>query len=145
MGLFSDKKEEDKVIEKTPIEEKVSDGKKEVKKTSKKLPKKAVAKGKGTYNSDGQMAYKFILKPWITEKAQELMASNKYIFKLRLGSTKREAKLAVEKLYDVKVESVNIINIPQKKRRFGRVTGKKAAIRKAIVTLKKGNKIEIFE
>jgi ribosomal protein L23 len=43
------------------------------------------------------------------------------------------------------VAGVNIVNIPQKKRRFGKFMGKKSAIKKAIVTLKKGSKIEIFE
>ncbi|MFA6184132.1 MAG: 50S ribosomal protein L23 [Parcubacteria group bacterium] len=144
MGLFNKKKEEDAVIENSSVEE-VANDKKEVKKSSKKSVKKTVAKSEGVYQGDGQMAYQFIVKPWITEKAQGLMGDNKYIFKLRAGSTKREAKIAVEKLYNVKVESVNIINIPQKKRKFGRFVGKKGAIKKAIVTLKKGNKIEIFE
>ncbi|HFC76689.1 MAG TPA: 50S ribosomal protein L23 [Candidatus Moranbacteria bacterium] len=91
------------------------------------------------------MAYRFILRPWITEKTQGLMSENKYVFKLRLKTTKSQVKSAVEKLYNVEVDKINIVNIPQKKRRFGRVIGKKSAIKKAIVTLKKGHKIEIFE
>lgn len=145
MGLFSKKKEEDKVIEESSPKEKVSDDKKVAKKSSKKVVKKVEAEKVAAYKGDGQMAYKFIIKPWITEKTQELMSSNKYVFRLKAKATKREAKVAVEKLYDVKVESVNIVNIPQKKRRFGRFSGMKSAVRKAIVTLKKGNKIEIFE
>ncbi|MDY0302396.1 MAG: 50S ribosomal protein L23 [Candidatus Moranbacteria bacterium] len=86
-----------------------------------------------------------MVKPWITEKTQELMTTDKYVFRLRAKTTKREAKVAIEKLYNVKVIGVNIVNIPSKKRRFGRYTGMKSAVRKAIVTLKKGDKIEIFE
>jgi large subunit ribosomal protein L23 len=144
MGLFNKKKEEE-VTEEISKEVEVLETEKESKKSPKKSAKKAVAQKDMAYSGDGQMAYKFIIKPWITEKAQELMGNNKYVFKLRAKTTKRETCVAVEKLYNVKVEDVNIINIPQKKRRFGRFVGKKSAIRKAIVTLKKGDKIEIFE
>lgn len=145
MGLFNKKKEED-VTEEVSKETEVLETEKETKKSPKKSAKKSVTEKKEVaYQGDGQMAYKFIIKPWITEKAQELMGNSKYVFKLRSKTTKREVKVAVEKLYDVKVEGVNIINIPQKKRRFGRFVGKKSAIRKAVVTLKKGDKIEIFE
>lgn len=144
MGLFNKKKEEE-VTEEISKEVEALEAEKDSKKSSKKSTKKVVAQKDIAYSGDGQMAYKFIIKPWITEKAQELMGNNKYVFKLRAKATKRETRVAVEKLYNVKVEDVNIINIPQKKRRFGRFVGKKSAIRKAIVTLKKGDKIEIFE
>ncbi len=145
MGLFNKKNEEDEVVKNSLAEEKISDDKVVAKKSSKKVAKKAGTEKVNAYKGDGQMAYKFIIKPWITEKTQELMGNNKYVFRLRAKSTKREAKVAVEKLYDVQVESVNIINIPQKKRKFGRFSGMKSAVRKAVVTLKKGSKIEIFE
>jgi len=134
MGLF-DKKELDKKEEKKPIVKSsavVEDDKKSV------APAVVTQEGAG-------LAYKFIVKPWITEKTQELMTTDKYVFRLRAKTTKREAKVAIEKLYNVKVIGVNIVNIPSKKRRFGRYTGMKSAVRKAIVTLKKGDKIEIFE
>jgi len=142
MGLFNTKKEDDIVEAKAVKEEKSL----AVEKDAKKADKKVVAtKNVVDIPNDGQMAYDFIVKPWITEKAQELMASNKYIFRLRAKTTKREAKVAVERLYNVRVESVNMINIPSKKKRFGRSMGMKSAVRKAVVTLKKGDKIEIFE
>lgn len=134
MGLFN--KKEDGTEEK---EEKV------VKKEEKSLVTKKAVTNAIINQGDAQMAYKFIVKPWITEKTQELMAASKYVFRLRAKTTKREAKVAVERLYGVKVESVNIINIPSKERRFGRNKGLKSAVRKAVVTLKKGDKIEIFE
>lgn len=141
MGLFN-KKEETKVEEEKVIakDEKSSTDKK----PAKSKEEKAVAKIAAS-KSDAQMAYDFIIKPWITEKAQELMSANKYVFRLKAKTTKREAKVAVERLYNVRVEDVNIINIPSKKRRFGRYQGMKSAVRKAIVTLKEGDKIEIFE
>lgn len=141
MGLFN-KKEETKIEEeKVVLEEQETPV---VKVATKKKSDKAVAKIVAT-KSDAQMAYDFIIKPWITEKAQELMSANKYVFKLKAKTTKREAKVAVERLYNVRVEDVNIINIPSKKRRFGRNQGMKSAVRKAVVTLKEGDKIEIFE
>lgn len=145
MGLFNKKSKEENVTEDSAKEEKVSAEKKVAKKSSKKAVKKVKAEKVNAYEGDGQMAYKFIVKPWITEKTQELMSNNKYVFRLRAKTTKREAKVAVENLYGVKVASVNLVNIPEKKRRFGRFAGMKSAVRKAIVTLKKGNKIEIFE
>ncbi|NLC30489.1 MAG: 50S ribosomal protein L23 [Candidatus Moranbacteria bacterium] len=134
MGLF-DKKELDKKEEKKPIVKSSA-----VVEADKKSSSPAVVTQEGA-----GLAYKFIVKPWITEKTQELMTTDKYVFRLRAKTTKREAKVAIEKLYNVKVIGVNIVNIPSKKRRFGRYTGMKSAVRKAIVTLKKGDKIEIFE
>lgn len=145
MGLFNKKKEEDEVVEKTSAKNEVADVKEDSVKSSKKPAKKSAVKDFKANPSDGQMAYEFIVKPWITEKAQELMGVGKYIFRVKKGTTKREARVAVERLYDVRVSDVNIINIPSKKRKFGRFTGKKSAVRKAVVTLKKGDKIEIFE
>lgn len=139
MGLFNRKKEdkvEDKSLKKD--EKNVKVAKKMIKKNDKKDT--AVIPAENT-----EMAYRFILHPWITEKTQELMSVNKYVFKLRPKTTKRQVKLAVEKLYNVKIAKINIINIPQKRRKFGKVIGKKSAIRKAIVTLAKGHKIEVFE
>lgn len=134
MGLF-DKKELDKKEEKKPIVKSSA-----VIEADKKSSAPAVVTQEGA-----GLAYKFIVKPWITEKTQELMTTDKYVFRLRAKTAKREAKVAIEKLYNVKVIGVNIVNIPSKKRRFGRYTGMKSAVRKAIVTLKKGDKIEIFE
>ena len=73
------------------------------------------------------------------------MSGDKYVFKVRKDAGKIQAKKAIEKLYGVEVEKINIVNIPQKKRRFGRIVGKNSAVKKAIATLKKGNKIEFFE
>lgn len=142
MGLFGNKKEEEKKDAPVKAEEKkVSAPKKEEKKTdSDKKSEKVLLQ-----DVDGSLAYKFIVRPWVTEKTHDLMGNDKYVFKVRRETTKNQAKKAVEGLYNVEVKKVNIVNIPQKKRRFGRVMGKKAGVKKAIVTLKEGNKIEVFE
>ena len=144
MGLFSKKKDNessknDSSKEKVAASD-VSKKEESKKNDSAKANKQVLYKGE-----DGTLAYKFIVKPWITEKTHELMSDSKYVFKVRSGANKNQVRNAVEKLYGVKVTSINMINIHEKKRRFGRSVGKKSSIRKAVVTLKQGDKIEIFE
>lgn len=86
-----------------------------------------------------------IIAPWITERSHNLMAENKYVFKVVKNSSKDEVKRAIESLYKVTVTKINSVNIPAKTRTRGRTMGKKAGFKKAIVTLKKGDKIELFE
>jgi len=91
--------------------------------------------------------HEIIVRPIITEKAMEQKEKfNKVTFEVRKDANKLEVKEAVEKLFGVKVEKVNIINVHGKRRyRFGRFLGKEPSWRKAIVTLKAGYKIEFFE
>lgn len=86
----------------------------------------------------------FIKQPWVTEKAGGLGAFGKYIFVIDKKANKSEVKKAVEKIYNVKVEDVNIANIKGKAKRLGRSLGKTSGLKKAIVTLKKGQKIDIM-
>jgi len=71
------------------------------------------------------------------------MALNKYVFKVAGHSNKNQIKKAIEELYNVKVIKINIINILPKKRNFARKTGWKSGYKKAIATLKEGDKIEM--
>ena len=86
-----------------------------------------------------------IVEPVITEAATECAEENKYIFKISAKANKVQIKAAIEKIYKVKVEKINTISMPKKARSRGRVLGWKPGYRKAIVTLKTGNKIDIFE
>lgn len=88
---------------------------------------------------------KIILKPVITEQSMDCAAVGKYTFRVACDSNKFEIKDALEKIFKVKVIKVNIINVSGKERRRGRIVGKTSSWKKAIVTLKKGDKIEIFE
>ncbi|MFC1651720.1 50S ribosomal protein L23 [Patescibacteria group bacterium] len=88
---------------------------------------------------------RIIIKPVITEKATALAEKSKYTFRVPLKVTRLEIKKAIEKIYKVKVLKVNFIMVKSRKRRRGRVSGFSARWKKAIVTLKKGDKIEIFE
>jgi len=86
-----------------------------------------------------------IKRPIITEKSYQLMEENKYTFEVDRKSNKLEVKLAVQEIFDVTVEKVNIINVKPKKRRVGRYTGLTRNKKKAIVTLAEGQKIADFE
>ncbi len=86
---------------------------------------------------------KILLSPHITEKTGILAKRNQYVFKVLPQANKTEIKKAVEQLYKVKVVGLNIINIPAKKKRLGRSQGWKKGYKKAIVSLKPGQKIEI--
>lgn len=90
-----------------------------------------------------QIAARILQAPHITEKAINMGQENKYIFKISSEGNKAEVKKAVKELYGVKVVDVNIINIPKKKRRLGKNQGFKSGYKKAVVTLAKGEKIEI--
>ena len=94
-------------------------------------------------NVDLNKSYKIICKPIVTEKATKLSEYNKVVFEVAYKSNKNEIKGAVEKLFSVKVKSVNIINIKGKVKRFKGVLGKRNDIKKAVITLEEGNTIDI--
>ena len=84
-------------------------------------------------------------RPVLTEKTILLQQTeNKYTFDVELTATKPEIKDAVEKMFNVKVERVNVMNVAAKTKRLGKYVGKTNRRRKAIVTLKEGYSIELF-
>jgi len=89
--------------------------------------------------------YEVLTRPLITEKNSTLQAQNKYAFEVAGGANKPQVKQAVEKAFKVKVNAVNVITVPGKMRRVGRQIVLTKSWKKAIVTLKPGDKIEIFE
>lgn len=86
-----------------------------------------------------------IIKPVISERTTGLMEENKYTFLVENKANKVEIANAVEKIFNVTVERVNTLKTRGKNRRMGRFTGKTPDRKKAIVTLKEGDKIEIIE
>ncbi len=91
------------------------------------------------------MANTFIIKkPFITEKATDMAALGKYIFLVQDSANKSEVKKVVEAQYKVHVARVHIINARSKERRRGKIIGVRAGFKKAIVTLKKGEKLDIL-
>ena len=90
--------------------------------------------------------YDVILKPLVTEKSMAGMGDKKYVFLVHPDANKSMIKEAVEKIFGVKVESVNTLRTLGKIRRQGRTQGRTPEIKKAYVTLKKDSKpIEFFE
>ena len=90
--------------------------------------------------------YRVIVKPLITEKSSDLQANhNKYTFQTNLNANKHEIKAAVEELFKVKVLNVRTCVYHGKKTRVGRNSGFKPEWKKAIVTVKEGDSIQLFE
>jgi len=84
-------------------------------------------------------------RPLITEKNTILQAQNKYAFEVAKEATKPQIQQAVEKAFRVKVINVNIIKVTGKTRRVGRRVYNTPPWKKAVVTLRAGDKIEFFE
>lgn len=90
--------------------------------------------------------YSILKRPLLTEKGTDQKeAMNKYLFEVDSSANKIQIRSAVEKIFNVKVNDVHTINIKGKVKRVGRNFGKRSDWKKAIVTLKAGEKIEIIE
>ncbi len=130
------KKVEKKLIKK---EKSVLDEKK------KEKPKPIPAK---TSKKASLNAYRIIKRPHITEKAAFLAEKNKYVFRIYPRANKTEVKKVIQSLYGVRVDNVHIVHSAPKKRRLGRSQGfrhgLKKGFKKAIVTLREGDKIELL-
>lgn len=92
-----------------------------------------------------KLAREIIIKPVVTEKSVDLMQENKYCFRVAKDANKIEIKNAIEEIFKVTVVSVNTVNVHGKMKRMGRTQGKTANWKKAIVTLREGDSIEVFE
>ena len=89
--------------------------------------------------------YEVLRRPLITEKNAALQAQGKYAFEVAGEANKPQIKQAVEKAFKVKVTAVNVITVPGKMRRVGRRQVLTQSWKKAVVSLKPGDKIEFFE
>lgn len=162
MGLFDffKKKKKPQKPEKIEKAEKKKKKKKEIKKVPKIKPEKPVKKAKPIKEVPKRPAevklqrtqrkvklgegYRILKVPHVTEKATELIEENKYVFKVWPRANKVAVKEVIENIYGVDVIGVKIINIPKKQRRLGRQKGWRKGYKKAIVKIKKGQKIEIL-
>lgn len=116
-------------------------------KPKQQMKKENSEKGSQLKNSDIQSAphsFYIIKEPHITEKSSTAGELNQYSFKVGTRVNKILVKQEIEHIYKVQVEKVRIINVHRKKRQLGRTQGHKTGYKKAIVTLKKGHKIEIL-
>lgn len=118
--------------------------KKEAKKIAEPAVKKlATEEEKKVIASVKSIKSDILLAPVNTEKAMSGQGMGRYVFKVAPNTNKIEISKAVGKAYNVKVVSVKIINVPKKARQVGRTKGFRAGYKKAVVTLAKGQSIEI--
>lgn len=86
-----------------------------------------------------------LIRPVISEKSYAQIAHNRYTFKVHKDAHKTQVRQAVEELFDVKVVGVNILKVQPKPKRRGVTKGARPGWKKAVVQLKPGDSIEIFE
>ena len=88
-------------------------------------------------------AHEIIKRPVITEKSTMDAALGKYTFEVAVGATKTQVRKAVEQLFDVKVEAVNVVNVKGKSKSFRNRAGRRGDWRKAYVRLADGQSIDV--
>ena len=86
-----------------------------------------------------------LLAPVVSEKSYSLITDRKYTFRVHADAHKTQIRQAVEELFDVEVASVNVLKVQSKPKRRGFTRGRRPGWKKAIVELKEGHEIEIFE
>jgi large subunit ribosomal protein L23 len=86
-----------------------------------------------------------LIAPVVSEKSYSLISDRKYTFRVHEDAHKTQIRQAVEQLFDVQVQNVNIIKVQSKPKRRGMVRGRRPGWKKAIVQLREGHEIEIFE
>ncbi|MCD4705202.1 50S ribosomal protein L23 [bacterium] len=150
MGLFGkkkDKKEVSKSDEKDLTIDEIQRGKSVQSKSTSKTQKKDSKKSKAhsVSKKDTKNSYKILVKPLVTEKASYLKSENKYVFEVASEANKAEVKRAIYHVYGYWPKDVHIIRLSGKKVKYGKTKGTTRAKKKAIVTLKKGDSIEIYE
>lgn len=89
--------------------------------------------------------HQVLRRPVITEKSTMLGNQGQYTFEVAREANKIEIKRAVEEIFKVEVRAVNIIHVPGKMRRMGRTHGMTTPWKKAVVTLKEGQRIDLFQ
>lgn len=86
-----------------------------------------------------------LLAPVVSEKSYSLLGDRKYTFRVHEDAHKTQVRQAVEELFEVKVQAVNIVKVRPKPKRRGVSRGRRPGWKKAIVQLRPGYEIEIFE
>lgn len=103
--------------------------------------KKADQKAAVALKEDTGRAHRILQQYHLSEKTNALSSAGRYVFVVQKGANKIEIKKAVESVYDVHVTSVNVLNTKGKNRTYGKTSGRTSDWKKAIVTLRAGEKI----
>lgn len=143
LNRFKSRKEQE-VTQKAPIVSDVAQTSEEkaVKKTT--TPKKEAKKERKARDVRSATT-RVILSPLITEKAARLGVLHTYVFQVARGATRVEIAKAFKDLYGVQPTRVNVVNLRAEPVHFGRIFGKRAAWKKAMVTVPKGKEIQVYE
>jgi large subunit ribosomal protein L23 len=86
-----------------------------------------------------------LIRPVVSEKSYHQVTENRYTFQVHKDAHKTQIRQAVEELFDVTVVGVNVVKMPAKPKRRGMIKGTRPGWKKAVVELKAGDTIEIFE
>lgn len=150
MSLFNflkkKKKPEEKKVDKKPASPEVATGEKAEKVEEKKEIVKPSKIGFPKLKKKKQvLQLGEILKSFhISEKATDLLEKGQYVFRVFPKANKIEIKKAIENIYGVDVLAVNLIKIPRKKRRLGKISGFRKGYKKAVVKIREGQKIKVL-
>ncbi|PIR73996.1 MAG: 50S ribosomal protein L23 [Candidatus Magasanikbacteria bacterium CG10_big_fil_rev_8_21_14_0_10_47_10] len=131
----SDTQKREKTENKTTAGEKDSAGEKKTVKPSKKKIQKNISRE----------PYQVLIRPMLSEKTTMHEALGQYTFEVALTATKIDIKNAVEVVYGVRPSRVNVVHVQGKAQRWGRYNGRRSDIKKAMVTMPAGKKIDIHE
>lgn len=113
--------------------------------TSQKKNKIKTAQKKEKIYLEEKRAGKILIKPLVTEKATNLGQINKYVFMVSRQATRNDIKRAIEEVYHFSPIKINTLNYKGKQIRYGRQVGRTKKWKKAIVTLAKSDRIELYE
>lgn len=131
-----------KILEKLGIKKRVEVSEKVPEKASKARTEQTEGqKEERTKKPIAQRADQILVRPVLSEKGTSLASEGKYVFAVYPQANKSEIRKSIESIYEVQVKKVQIINLPGKRRRYGRSIGRTQAWKKAIVTVRKGEKI----
>ncbi|MDQ6964456.1 MAG: 50S ribosomal protein L23 [Mariprofundales bacterium] len=90
--------------------------------------------------------FNVLLRPVVTEKSYGAQsASNQYVFRVVAGANKQQIRQAIERIFEVRVDRLQVINMPSKPKRRGAHAGRRSGYRKAVVRLVEGDSIEVTE
>lgn len=144
-GKKSDKEEKD--VKSAPAVSSDTSKKETVKKVEKEESAKKDAKKstKKKASKNASVAYGVIMVPLVSEKSHAQTDLHVYSFRVHKKATKTEVKKAIEALYEVNVERVNMVNMPVRRRTIGRNRGYQSGYRKALVKIDANDKIDFFE
>ncbi len=150
MGIINRFKKEKEQTAKESVAKKVTEAEKKVvatkKPVSSKSEKKEISKdSKKAATSVSKISLQTLVRPIVSEKSAQLNDNFVIVFEVARNANRVQVRNAFRELYKVTPVKVNIMNVRGKRVRFGRIIGKRNDYKKALITLPKGTRVDIFE